>query len=382
MLHLLCCALWEREPDVHLFDAPGTDWQGILDIARRHTVHGLVASRMKAVARELEAEDVVEQCWLTMLEVGRANSQLDSVLADVVKALGVSGERAVLMKGQGVARYYAEPSLRVCGDIDLYTGSHTYEVSQRLTELVEGVAFTDEGNTIKHRSGSLRDVPLELHRLIVTDRGHKSEKLENAWADKELFGPHTRFAQLAGCQVKVPGAIFDAVFVFLHFYRHFIHDGISLRQLCDWMRCLWVNREEIDNAELGRLLREFELLKPWQLIGAMAVEYLGMPQEAMPFYRKQRPGRTKALLRLLLDDSNFGSEKHREFQAGMPKGRLAAKWYSVKHHSQFYIGRARLFPRPGIPQLLRYWLAGAMNKVRPNTAPSQENEKSAAPSAH
>ena len=108
MLHLLCCALWEREPDVHLFDASGTDWQGILDIARRHTVHGLVASRMKAVARELEAEDVLEQCWLTMLEVGRANSQLDSVLADVVKALGVAGERAVLMKGQGVARYYAE----------------------------------------------------------------------------------------------------------------------------------------------------------------------------------------------------------------------------------------------------------------------------------
>ena len=86
-----------------------------------------------------------------------------------------------------------------------------------------------------------------------------------------------------GTLVFLPAPTEDVFFVFTHFIKHFYKERMSLRQLCDWCRLLWTYRAEISVDWLGQYLCRAGLMKEWQAFGALAVEYLGMPTEAMPF---------------------------------------------------------------------------------------------------
>ena len=59
---------------------------------------------------------------------------------------------------------------------------------------------------------------------------------------------------------------------------------VGLRQFCDWCRLLWTYRRSINVGLLEARLNEMGLVSVWKAFGAFAVEYLGMPGEAMPLY--------------------------------------------------------------------------------------------------
>ena len=59
---------------------------------------------------------------------------------------------------------------------------------------------------------------------------------------------------------------------------------VGLRQFCDWCRLLWTYRRNINVGSLEARLKEMGLVSVWKAFGAFAVEYLGMPGEAMPLY--------------------------------------------------------------------------------------------------
>lgn len=359
-LHLLDCALWGGEPRTDLFDLEQTDWQGIVDLAVRHTVHGLVASQMKRVAETLGDEGLAMGCLQILMQTGRASSLLDEGVARVARALEAGGFGGALLKGQGVARYYREPGLRVCGDIDYYTGARTTEAAQWLVANVEGTTLHRTGNEQKHTGCMLGDVEIELHWRAANSDGTEAGERLLQWTESTLASGDHRTATIGGAEVRVPTAMFDAIYVFHHFFHHFLHEGIALRQVCDWLRCLYVNRDEIDRGELERLLKDFGLLGAWRLFGAMAVRHLGMPSDAFPLYNNKVCARkSDRLLRLLLDSSNFGQTQKTAFESALQSDHWwKHKWQSMSHYTRFYASRAWLFPRQGGHLLLKYYKMG------------------------
>lgn len=61
-----------------------------------------------------------------MTNVGM-HSQMNMTLQLLVLTLRKAGIEPVLLKGQGLSRYYPTPELRQCGDIDIYVGEENYE---------------------------------------------------------------------------------------------------------------------------------------------------------------------------------------------------------------------------------------------------------------
>ena len=76
----------------------------------------------------------------------------------------------------------------------------------------------------------------------------------------------------------------DALVVFTHFIKHFYKGGLGARQICDWCRLLWTYKETIDLGLLEIRLKTMGLMTEWKAFAAYAVDYLGMPSEAMPLY--------------------------------------------------------------------------------------------------
>ena len=84
--------------------------------------------------------------------------------------------------------------------------------------------------------------------------------------------------------VFLPSADNDVIIVFTHILAHFFYGGIGLRQVCDWCRLLWTYRDIIDRKLLEKRLWRMGVMTEWESFAALAVDYLGMPVEAMPFY--------------------------------------------------------------------------------------------------
>ena len=350
LLHLLRCALWQQRPDKRLF-GNDTDWEALMALARQHTVQAMVAQQMKRVADALGNETVMKRCTRQILAATRRNRHINQLTAKLDSILRQEGYQPVLLKGQGVARYYPEPLLRMSGDIDLYLGPHTDKAVDTLCRQLH--IETHHGrNDRKHVNMTCQDVEMGVHRKETeVNTMARAQEIQD-WTEEQLH-TDTRQARIDGCPLTVPSPLFDAIYVFHHLYRHLLTDGVGLRHVCDWMRCLYANRDDIDTRQLLQLLQRFGLLHAWQLFGLMTVRHLGMTQEAMPLYRERYAHRADRLIEVLLDNSNFGQERLRQERTQKPAHRWAAKLYSIHCYNKAHWPLVTLFPRQAIPLMLR-----------------------------
>ena len=112
-------------------------------------------------------------------------------------------------------------------------------------------------------------------------------------------------------------------FIFTHFLKHFYKGGLGLRQICDWCRLLASPPNPLSNGRGGGAdaqmdveklegrLRRAGLMSEWKAFGTFAVECLGMPSEAMPFYSLQAKWKRKAkrILTFVMMSGNFGHNR-------------------------------------------------------------------------
>ena len=219
--------------------------------------------------------------------------------------------------------------------------------------------FTDKGG--KHVNTELNGVEIELHRHAANRDGMRLATRILNWADDELRNDHNRTFNAGQVVVNVPSPLFDCVFVFIHLFNHFLHEGVGLRQLCDWARCLHENREQLDEAELQDLLQWLGIKKEWQVFGRLLVDHLGLPEQDMPCLNGYER-RACRLLRLILSESNFGKERKADYFASRPKNLFRHLCRSIVHNAKFWLSRIRLFPRQALPQAARFFLIGLRRK--------------------
>lgn len=78
---------------------------------------------------------------------------------------------------------------------------------------------------------------------------------------------------------------------------------------------LWRYRGIIDTAGLWLRLDVMGIMSEWKAFAAYAVEYLGMPAEAMPLYSENAKWSRKAarINAFVLEVGNFGFKQRRDF---------------------------------------------------------------------
>ena len=109
-----------------------------------------------------------------------------------------------------------------------------------------------------------------------------------------FYGENVRSWMNEDVQVFMLGKENEVFYVFVHFLNHFYKSGVGIRQICDWCRLLWTFRDSLDINALEARLKRMKLMSEWRVFGMFAVEYLGMPKEAMPFYCEDKKWKSKA----------------------------------------------------------------------------------------
>ena len=93
----------------------------------------------------------------------------------------------------------------------------------------------------------------------------------------------------------MPGIDNDVFFVFTHFIKHLYKEkGVCLRQVCDLCRLIWTYRNDINIQKLESWISKAGVMDEWRAFAELAVNYMGMPVEAMPFYNENINYKRKA----------------------------------------------------------------------------------------
>ncbi len=317
---LIRAGLWGRTADAELFRA-GADWETICRIGKMQTMSVIMSDGINTLPKELmPPPQIAFKLHSALVGTEQAHKKLNNVLAEVVTLLREQGIESVLLKGQGVAQNYLIPEHRMCGDIDLYVGPKQYE---RACQVLEGFGEADaeshESESEKHFHFIRKGVTIEIHRCSHVETNpfahHRytrwSEALLERRPEEQKESPSDsagtlRSMQTCGVRVDLPPVEFDTMFIYYHIVNHLIHGGIGLRQLCDWTRYLHTHKEEIEPNMISRTLSTYGSMQTWQILGYIAVNYLGLPADEMPFYSDRYAVKAARCMDIILHKGNFG----------------------------------------------------------------------------
>lgn len=347
---------------VQLSQYGSIDFNVIFRLAEEQSVVGLVAAGIEHIVDVKIPREVVLQFVGSALQLEQRNLAMNQFIACLIENLRSAGIYAILLKGQEVAQCYERPLWRSCGDVDLFLSDTNYEKAKKV---LTSIASTVEAEYVreKHLGMTINDWVVELHGRLYCGLSSRIERELDDVLHDTFYGGAVRSWDNSGVQIFLLSAENDAFYVFTHILQHFYKEGVGLRQICDWCRLLWTNRDNLDVNKLESYIRKSGLLSEWKAFAAYAVEFLGMPTEAMPLYSSSKKWKRKALLinKFILQVGNMG---HNRDMSYFNKPYVIRKTISLKRRIGDLINHARIFPLDSLRFLPSILFNGLQSAVK------------------
>lgn len=321
-LSFVRAGLWEEVCENDNF-FKGVDWGEVQKLAEEQSVIGLIVSGLEKMPTGIilltERLTLLGKCQL----IEQRNEAMNRFIAELVGQLNNSGIYAMMVKGQGVAQCYEKPLWRNAGDIDLLLDEENYNKAKSfLAPLSEESVSEDVAQ--KHLSVKISGFTVELHGRMPFALSSRADKvIAEVITDSllEIGGEMLadRVWKNGNTDVYLPNADNDVIIVFTHFLHHFFIEGVGLKQICDWCRLLWTFREEIDRALLEERLGRMGLMSEWKAFASLAVNHLGMPEGAMPFYEERYRRKGNMIMSHILKTGNMGHNNNQKYRSKLSK---------------------------------------------------------------
>lgn len=334
------------------------DWDQLLQFAKDQCVPGIYwmgVRRLGHLKENKPTDDHVMRWMAACGKLGKRNCTVTERSAWVAKNFEKEGFRACLLKGQGLALCYPDPSLRYPGDIDIWVlprprsgslnaatqrsnnpsdvqgsnaatqrsittasrSSHSSfhfslfthrEDADIRTVIAYCRQFVPDAKACYHHIDFLKagDVPVEVH--------YRPSWLNNPFHNRRLqryFLEHAdaQFSNLQPQGFAVPTWEFNVVFLLSHIANHLLHEGIGLKQVIDYYYLLrsQTERRSIDSYE--QEFRRLGLLPFARQLMWVLCQVLGLDEQLLVARQDERRGRL--LLSEMLAGGNFGMHDDR-----------------------------------------------------------------------
>ena len=318
------------------------NWLSLLQFAKQQSIQGIYwmgVRRLGELKENKPTDDDVMKWMAACGQMVHRNNHVTEKSAWVAKNFQTEGFQSCLLKGQGNALFYPDPTLRYPGDIDIWvsptptlpsregessptpnpspvgrgtkispTGGDIEGASYVRTVIAYCRQFVPDAKACYHHIDFLNagDVPVEVH--------YRPSWLNNPFNNRRLqqyFLEHAD-AQFANQQPQgfaVPTWDFNHIFLLSHIANHLLHEGIGLRQVVDYYYLLKSNldRDSIDayEKEFKRLgLLPFARQLMWVLC-----QVLGLEEQLLVARQDERRGRL--LLNEMMAGGNLGKHDER-----------------------------------------------------------------------
>lgn len=353
-LSLVRAGLWEKEAQPLPFES--IDYNAIYRLALEQSVVGLVTAGVECISNLKPPQETTLMFVGDALQLEQRNKSMNKFVAELIVKMRSADIYALLVKGQGIAQCYERPLWRACGDVDLHLSYDNYfKALKFLTPLASSVEEIPER---LHAELNICNWNLELHGSLRSGLLKRLDQVINE-VQKEIFnGGSKRLWMNGSTQVFLPGVDEDVFLVFSHILQHYYQEGIGLRQICDWCRLLWTYKDDIKVNLLESRIKKAGIFPEWKAFAYLAVNCLGMPSDAMPFYSSDIKWKQKAdnVLGYIIRTGSFGNKRDYSFRSKVsPIRRKLIMFWRITSDSIYQV---HIFPINTMKIWLRQMLSG------------------------
>lgn len=346
---LVRAGLWEKEARLSQFSK--FEFDELMRLAEEQSVTGLVTSGLECVHDfEIPKEDLLQFIGQS-LQIEQQNTSMNLFIGRLVEKMRDAGIYILLLKGQGIAQCYEKPLWRCSGDVDLFLSEDNFERARSfLTPMASEVET--ENKYEKHLAMTIEGWVVELHGNLRCGLSNRIDNELDSIKRDTFYGGNVSSWMNGHTHIFKLSETNDAIYVFTHILGHFYKGGIGLRQICDWCRLLWTYRAKIDLKRLEQRIQQAGLMSEWKAFGAFAVDYLGMPAEAMPFFSTDKKWKRKAekICSFVMEVGNFGHNRDTSYYSKYPflLRKVISLWHRIedlgRHALIFPLDSFRFFP--------------------------------------
>ncbi len=226
------------------FDPVQVDWQAVFSLARKHHVLPMIVEAAYACPG-LPGALLGQAQAASMSIVIRQTLRTRAFLA-LYEKLRSAGHEPVVVKGAICRSFYPQPDQRPSGDEDLLidpaelqavhafllSAGLTTDTPELLAEPVHEITYTD-GEALR----------IELHTSLFPPDSRAYGDL-NALFSGALA--RTVTVPIEGTPIRTLASTDHLLYLICHAYKHFLHAGVGIRQICDMERMASVFAKEID----------------------------------------------------------------------------------------------------------------------------------------
>lgn len=263
--------------------------------------------------------------WLgTAGRILQRNEQMNQRCMELQSILSSSGLKSSVLKGQGIAVLYGELSdFRQPGDIDVYVDC----AREKAIEYAQSIGQKDVDWDYKHLHLKLfKDTEVEMHyRPEVLLNLVKNRKLQKWFNSKEI---QNRIFQHNGTLIT-PSIEFNIFYILLHIYRHFLYEGVGLRQLMDYFFVLKSASLEDDKTLSLEAVESFGMKRFAKGVMWIMQHVFGLEEQYLLYEPNEKEG--LYILSQIMTGGNFGHYDER-LKSNKRKGKVGAVAKILKHN--------------------------------------------------
>lgn len=305
------------------------EWGELYQIAMKQSLVGVCFAGVQHLC-DSDVEDyygMTELQYLTWMgmaaKIQQRNQTVNSQCVELQAKLSADGLRSCILKGQGIASFYGELShLRQSGDIDVWADANRKNIIHYVSRFNEVEVFGD----LHVKMEVFENTEVEMHFTPSTLSGRKANNKLQDWFNEQK---EIQMTNKIG-NITIPTAEFNLVYLLLHIYKHYLYEGIGLRQIMDYYFTLCAV-QDIQKVQIK--LKDFGLEKFAGAVMYMMREVFYLDRQKWLCSVDEKRG--KRLQEIVMEGGNFGhsTEKYKITGWNKPWSRLSR--YVRRHWFMF-----------------------------------------------
>lgn len=216
--------------------------------------------------------------WIgAVFQIATESGAMRKKAEKIAQLFGENAIRTYVLKGRVIAECYPHPDHRFSADLDCFllpAVGADFDAWERGNALAEEKGYKVSRGFYKNSSIQQKGFLVENHQYMTPFRGNKRlqalevqlQALIRADEGKDRF---------EGTELYRPPLLVSALFLIEHAFSHFLHEGMTLKHITDWMMFRRRHAEEMDWDAFHTALDRFGFRKFYDAYSHLGEYVLG-----------------------------------------------------------------------------------------------------------